>query len=240
MRCSRAKTDAQVKGGLMRLLLTASLLAMSFGVGSAQTRDSAMDHVTDISPSGPPQVEDRDIGFSYSLPADWQTQVSQPAPVAVPYPEALEPTKGNSCAQVKLTARRGTPASVIVVVVLPFACYGQSMTEKDLPAFAAGASEGLKQAFELSEPVLSGYSLGSHSMWAERVKGTVKGKPESQYTVEIACTVMKKGAACWMTIAADAGSLQAFENEKVTLEGELYSVMVPAGAFESAPVAAQK
>jgi hypothetical protein len=157
----------------------------------------------------------------------------------VPYPEALEPTKGNSCAQVKLTATWGVPASVIVVVVLPFACYGQSMTEKDLPAFAAGASEGLKQAFELSEPVSSGYSLGSHSMWTERVKGTVKGKPESQYTVEIACTVMKKGAACWMTIAADAESLQAFEKEKVTLEGELYPAMVPAGAFAGVAAAGQ-
>jgi hypothetical protein len=139
------------------------------------------------------------------------------------------PKKGNACTQVELTARRGTPASVVVVVALPFGCYGQALTDKNLADFAAGASEGLKQTFDVTNPVLGGYSLGSHNMWIERAN--------AKYTLEIACTLMQKGAACWMAMAADAASLQTFEQESVTLEGDAFEAIVPATAIQ-APAAA--
>jgi hypothetical protein len=147
------------------------------------------------------------------------------------------PKKGNACTQVELTARRGTPASVVVVVALPFGCYGQALTDKNLADFAAGASEGLKQTFDVTNPVLGGYSLGSHNMWIERANGVVKGQPNAKYTLEIACTLMQKGAACWMAMAADAASLQTFEQESVTLEGDAFEAIVPATAIQ-APAAA--
>jgi hypothetical protein len=181
-----------------------------------------------------PVVRDNAIGFSYQLPADWETLASQPAMPNVPFPTVEAPKKGNACAQVELTARHGTPSSVVVVVALPFECYGQALTNKNLADFAAGASLGLKQTFEVTEPVLSSFTLGSHNMWVERAKGTVKGQPNSKYTLEIACTVLGKGAACWMAMAADAASLQTFEQQTVTLEGDAFDALVPAGAMQPA------
>jgi hypothetical protein len=124
---------------------------------------------------------------------------------------------------------------VVVVVALPFECFGQTMTEKDLPGFASGASEGLKNTFDISSPVYGAYTLGSHSMWAERAIGTVKDHPEIKYTVETVCGVLKKGAVCWMTAAADDAGLQAFEQGSVTLDGEAASVLVPATGFDKKP-----
>ena len=184
-------------------------------------------------PASAPQTNNSDIGFSYKLPAEWET-VPQPLPPA-PSPAVLQNPKlavvkkGTACTQVAFTARHGTPVSVVVVVELPFACYGQTMTASDLPDFAAGATEELKQTFNVAaDPVEGNYSLGSHNVWFERAKGTPKGHPESQYTFEVVCTVLEKDAACWMAMAADDASLRAFEQGKVSLDGEAATALVPA------------
>jgi hypothetical protein len=182
-------------------------------------------------PAAPPEVKDTKIGFSYSLPAGWETQASVPAKPDVPYPTVEAPKKGNACAQVELTARHGTPFSVVVVVGLPFDCYGQTLTEKNMADFTAGASEGLKQTFDVTNPALSNYMLGSHNMWMERASATVKGQPESKYTLEVACTLLEKGAACWMTMAADAVHLETFEQQPVTLGGDAFDAIVPANTI---------
>jgi hypothetical protein len=190
-------------------------------------------------PGSPPRITDSDIGFSYSLPAEWETLASKMTKPDVPYPQVEAPRKGNACTQVELTARHGLPPSVVVVAALPFDCYGQTMTDKNLADFAAGAEEGLKQTFDVTELVVSNYSLGSHNMWLERAHGTVKGQPDSKYTLEIACTVLNKGAACWMAMAADAAHLQTFERRAVTLEGDTFDAIVPASAIERASPAAK-
>lgn len=180
------------------------------------------------------------LGFTYNVPADWQVvdtsatlgNVKQQAQQNAT--EEME-KRGAGCVSVSLTARHGAPTSVMVIVELPFDCLGQAATEKDLPGFAQGASEGLKQSFDLAEPVYGTYALGSHNMWVERAQGTPKGHPELPYTVEIACTLLKKGAVCWMTMAADAASLQVFEGGAVALEGEPAVALVPANAFEKKP-----
>jgi len=105
------------------------------------------------------------------------------------------------------------------------------MTASDLASFGAGAAEGMKQAFEITEPLEANYSLGSHTVWIERAKGTPKHRPENPFTFEIACTVLTKGAACWMTMAADAAALEAFEHGTVTLDGESAAALVPASTF---------
>jgi hypothetical protein len=180
----------------------------------------------------PAQIDDSDVGFNYSLPADWEFVAAPPAPkVTVPFPGAVGTKKGDACVDVVLTAKRGTPASVVVVMALPFACYGQSLNPSDLANFGAGAAEGLKQTFDIADPVQGNYTLGSHAVWIERAKGTPKGHPENPFTFEIACTLLAKGAACWMTMTADAASLQAFENAPVTLDGERSGALVPASAF---------
>jgi hypothetical protein len=143
--------------------------------------------------------------------------------------------KGAACAQVALTARHGDPASVVVVVALPFACFGQEMTGKDLPDFASGASEGLKKSFNLADSLRGAYSLGAHSVWIERSRGTLIGHAEVKYTVETVCSILKKGAVCWMAMAADDAALQSFEHGAVTLDGDAAAVLVPADALQKKP-----
>jgi hypothetical protein len=109
------------------------------------------------------------------------------------------------------------------------------MTEKDLPGMGSGAMEGIQQNFDLAEPVYGVYSLGSHHLWVERVKGTFKDHPETHYTVETVCSILKKGAVCWMAIAADEADLRAFELGAVVLDGEAPTPLVPANAFVKKP-----
>ncbi len=186
------------------------------------------------------QAHTSDLGFSYSLPVDWEVVDTAATLPAVQQQVAKaaasdEEKKGISCVQIGLTARHGSPASVVVVVALPFACFGQTMTEKDLPGFALGASEGLTNTFDITDPVYGAYSLGSHSVWIERAAGLLKEHHEVQYTVETVCSVLKKGAVCWMTMAADPDALQTFENGAVRLDGETATSLVPAGAFAKKP-----
>ena len=180
------------------------------------------------------------LGFTYSVPTDWEVVDAQgtlPSAKAEADKNATtdEEKKGLACVQVALTARHGDPASVLVAVALPFDCFGQQMAEKDLPGFAEGASEGLKQSFDVSEPIYGNYALGSHNIWIERAKGNPKGHPELAYTVEIACSLLKKAAVCWMAMAADDAALRVFEQGAVSLDGESADALVPPNAFEKKP-----
>jgi hypothetical protein len=185
-------------------------------------------------------VHTSELGFSYSVPTDWQVTESQPTPDEIKQKQTEsaktdEEKRGIACLKVAMTARHGDPASVIVAMALPFDCFGQSMTEKDLPGFAEGGAEGLKQAFDLAEPVHTTYSLGNHNLWLERAKGTPKGHPEMNYTVEIACGLLKKAAVCWMTLTSDDSALGVFENGAIVLDGDSFPALVPANAFEKKP-----
>jgi hypothetical protein len=181
-------------------------------------------------PVAAPVTHSSEIGFSYSLPADWEVVAVKPG-----LSPEKKPTNDSACAQIALTARRGDPASVVVVVVLPFDCFGRRMTDKDLPGFAAGASEQLKQSFNLVDPRRGEYSLGAHGFWIERAKGTLLVHTEVNYTVETVCGILKRGAACWMILAADDAALLAFEHGAITLDGESAAALVPADAFAKPP-----
>jgi hypothetical protein len=186
------------------------------------------------------QAHTSDLGFSYSLPVDWEV-VDTAASLPVVQQQVAktasseEEKKGISCVQIGLTARHGSPASVVVVVALPFACFGQTMSDSDLPGFAMGASEGLTNTFDITDPVYGAYSLGSHSVWIERATGLLKDHHEVKYTVETVCSVLKKGAVCWMTMAADQDALQTFENGAVKLDSDAPVALVPANAFAKKP-----
>lgn len=180
------------------------------------------------------------VGFSYSFPADWEVvDMSSTLPAAQQQAQQNAATddekRGVACTQIALSARHGSPASTVVAVVLPFACLGAEMTDKDLPDMGSGAMEGIQQNFNLAEPVYGVYSLGGHSLWIERAKGTLKEHPEAQYTVETVCSVLKKGAVCWMAIAADEADLHIFEHGAVVLDGESPTALVPASAFVKKP-----
>jgi len=175
------------------------------------------------------------IGYSYTLPPDWVVIRAAPAPHPAPGSSPLLPKKGTACTDVAETARHGEPASVIVIVDLPFKCFGETMTADDLAGFGSGAADGIKQDFDLMDAVPATYTLGSHPFWIERAKGNPKGRAQPQYTVEIACSLLKNGAVCWMVMAADEASLRVFEQTPVALDGEAATPLVPESAFSEPP-----
>jgi hypothetical protein len=193
-------------------------------------------------PASAPEVQTHssEIGFSYSLPTDWEIVDAKPMLPVVHQKldndaASSDEKKAGDCVQVALLARHGTPFSVVEIVALPFGCWGQQLTNKDLAAFALGVSGGLKKSFDVSEPVYSAYMLGTHRMWIERANGTPIGHPEPNYRVETACSILKKAAVCWMLIGADDAALQIFEHGAVTLDGDAAAALVPATAFEKRP-----
>jgi hypothetical protein len=180
------------------------------------------------------------LGFSFHIPSGWAEIDAQST-----LPEVKDRQLANAktdaekkeiaCIQIPLSARKGPPPSFLAVMALPFACFGQIMTEKDLPGFAEGSSQGPRTVFDFSEPEYGSYSLGSHKMWIERAKGNPKGHPEMPYTLEIACSLLRRAAVCWMTVASDERSLKEFESNAVTLDGDFFTEFVPATAFDKKP-----
>jgi hypothetical protein len=191
--------------------------------------------------SASPHTYANDLGFSYSLPSDWEVvdvhsgladvkqQASQTA-------SSDAEKKGVACVQLPLSAHHGTPSSAVVEVALPFDCFGEQFSESDLPGFASGASEGMKETFDIKDSQHATYSLGTHHMWIERVTGTIKEQPGTPaYTIEVACGLLKKAAVCWMAMAADSAALQVFEKGEVTLDDDAPVALVPSTAFQKKP-----
>jgi hypothetical protein len=185
-------------------------------------------------------VSTAELGFTYHIPAGWEAVDAQSTLPEVKQ-RRLEKAKTEdekkeiACIQIPISARRADPPSFLAVVGLPLGCFGQLLTERDLPGFAQGSSEGPREIFDFGDPVFSTYSLGSHHIWIERAKGNPKGHPEMVYTLEVACSLLKKSAVCWMTVAGDDQALKDFESTAVTLDNDFFAELVPATAFEKKP-----
>lgn len=192
-------------------------------------------------PSAPaPKPYSSPLGFSYSIPSDWEVIDTSAALPALQQQAAKSGAsdaerRGLSCVQMALTAKHGAPPSVIVGVALPFDCFGEKLSEKDLPGFARGAEEGITNSFDLSGETSNTYALGAHSLWIERSDGNIKGRAETRYTVETVCTLLSRAAVCWMAMAADKAALTTFEGGAVTLDGDRQPELVPATAFDKKP-----
>jgi hypothetical protein len=181
------------------------------------------------------------VGLTYHLPAGWdaidaQSTLPEVKKRQTENAKSDEEKKEIACVQIPVSARHGSGApSFLAVMALPFDCLGQIMTEKDLPGFAEGSSEGPRAIFDFGDPTYSTYKLGSHPMWIERARGNPKGHTEMAYTLEIACSLLKKAAVCWMTVAADDPALKEFEGNAATLDGDFFPQLVPAAAFDRKP-----
>jgi hypothetical protein len=213
----------------MKAFISAVLLLISGAVLMAQAPASG---------AAAPHPYASELGFSYDLPSDWQVidtrgNLPQAREQAAQTATTEQAKKGLACVQMGLSARQG--ASVIVDVALPFDCFGQQLSESDLPGFGQGASQGLKQSFDIGEPTFGTYALGRHNLWIERVKGTLKGQANTSFTIEITCAVLKKAAVCWMAMAADDAALTTFEHAAVSLDGDAPASLVPATAFSKKP-----
>jgi hypothetical protein len=121
-----------------------------------------------------------------------------------------------------------------VIDALPFNCFGQKLTEADLEGFASGAAEGLKQAFDVTDPVTASYTLAGHAMWIERAHALTKKIPATPYTLEIVCTLLQQAAVCWVARAASEPDLKTFEQTPVTLDGSSAPALVPENVFATA------
>ncbi|HEV2214192.1 MAG TPA: hypothetical protein VGR64_02810 [Terracidiphilus sp.] len=111
--------------------------------------------------------------------------------------------------------------------------------EKDLPGFVQQALQNIRQTMILSDEVHGSYMLGTHPMQIERASGVVIGAPDIRYTVEITCSVLHRGAVCWMGMAAALPDLTTFEQGRVSLDGEPAAFLVPPNVFrKNAPTSA--
>ena len=187
--------------------------------------------------SGPSTEE---LGFTYHIPAGWdaidaQSTLPEVKKQQTEKAKTDEEKREIACVEIPISARRGAPPSFLAALALPFDCFGQIMTEKDLPGFAEGSSEGPRAIFDFGDPVYGSYSMGNHRVWIERAKGNPKGHPEMAYTFEVACSLLKKAAVCWMTVAGDDQALKEFEGTAVTLDGDFFPVLVPPTAFDKKP-----
>jgi len=222
------------------LFLLLSLCAASL---AAQT-PTAPANQTPAAPAAvaPPtaQVHTSDLGISYSIPSDWDVVDAQPMLPAVKQQAEMNATsedekKGVSCVQVVLLARHGNPGSVIEVIEMPFDCFGQQFTDKELPSLATGVAAGIQKSFLISAPTYGAYSRGAHSLWIERASGTLLANPYFKRTIETVCGILKKGVVCWVGLTADDAALQTFEQGAVSLEGEAPVALVPPDALNKKP-----
>ena len=182
----------------------------------------------------------KDLGFAYSLPAGWdaidaQSTLPEVKKRQMESAKTEEEKKEIACVQIPISGRRGNPPSFLAAMALPFDCVGQILTEKDLPGFAEGSSEGPRMIFNFGDPIYGSYAMGSHTMWIERAKGYPKGHPEMPYTLEIACGLLRQAAVCWMTVAGDDQALKDFEGTAVTLDKDAFPQLVPSTAFDKKP-----
>lgn len=187
-----------------------------------------------------PAVSSESVGFTFHLPAGWdaidaQSTLPEVKQRQMQNAKTDEEKKEIACIEIPVSARYGAPPSFLAAIALPFDCFGQIMTEKDLPGFAEGSSEGPRVVFDFGDPSYGSYTLGSHHMWIERAKGNPKGHPEMVYTLEIACSLLRRAAVCWMTVAGDDQALKEFEGNAVKLDGDLFPELVPATVFEKKP-----
>ena len=184
-------------------------------------------------------VQPADLGFTYAVPQDWEVlnaaAMAQKKSEAGQNAASDEEKKGLACLEPVLAARDRKSGSILSVEALPFACFGQQLTSDDLPGFAAGAPEVLKLSFDMGEAMTATYVLGTHSMWIERARATLKDHPEIPFTVEVACGLLKRAAVCWLAVAGNDDALHAFERAAVILDGESAAALVPPTAFAKKP-----
>ncbi|MGA3160267.1 MAG: hypothetical protein ABSC77_03545 [Terracidiphilus sp.] len=227
----------------MKTRIFAALLFLCAATLAAQTPATPDNALVPIPP--PPSPSDTlthssDLGFSYSIPADWEV-VETTKPML---PEAAQQVARNfgneaakmaACLQLPLTAHHGNPPSTIAVAGLFFDCVGHTYTTQDLPSVASDVSDNLKNNLQIANPVSSTYTLGTHSVWIQRVSGSLIGHPEINRTMETVCSTLKKGVVCWMILATDNDALQTFENGMVTLDDDAATALVPANTLQTKP-----
>jgi len=219
--------------------LAALLFSSVFLLPSVEAVTQNANPVAEKPAAAAPSVYKSDLGYSYGYSTDWElidTKGITPAAQqqAAESAKSAEEKKGAACAQIGLMLKHGDPASVIMTVALPYDCYGSTFTDTDLPGFGTGVSSGLKQNFNVSETKTATYKSGTHSLWIERAIAAAKADPTRTYTIETVCSMLKKGATCWIGMVKDDAALKVMEQGQVTLESDAPTALVPADLLTAA------
>jgi len=233
------------KSTLMAVLLLSCALSVTGLSVSAQEPNPGTAKAGAANPApaepagGDSPVYKSDLGFTYGYSPDWELIDTKPlTPMAqqkaAEGATSEEEKKGAACAQIGLMLKHGSPASIIMTVSLPYDCYGSSFSDSDLPGFGTGVSSGLKQNFTIVSSKNATYKSGTHNLWVERSAATAKADPTQTYTIETVCSMLKKGATCWIGMVKDDASLKLLEQSKVTLEADAPTALVPADALAGA------
>ena len=221
---------------LQAFLLLSSSLLFAQGTGLKQNSSEAVSPKVAAQGNAPGKVTS-ELGFSYSLPSDWEIVDTKPMlPVVHQQTAKNAASEGEKqaleCVQVPFKATHGDPASSIVVVTLAFDCFGKQLVDSDLASFAGGVSTTLKKSWNLDDPAYAAYTLGNHSFWIERASGSSVAHPDVKRTLDVVCTLLKKGAVCWMAFVASPADLQTFENGQTILDDDAPTALVPPTVFD--------
>ena len=226
----------------MRIPVIASVFFCAAGllVGQNAPTDPVKDAASDNPTSAPkaPVVFTSDSGFTFTYPADWEVVDTKPM-LPVEKLKAQEGAKsdlekrGADCTQMPLMIRHGMPRTVILIMVLDYSCVGNAVNANDLASAGSGVAKGLTKNYEINDPAYGAYRLGTHNFWIERAQGTSHSHPDKTYSLETACTMLKKSMVCWFALAPDIESLSTLETGAVSIEGESSAVLVPASTFKS-------
>ncbi len=222
-----------------RFLMTAILLANCVVVNAVSAFPQSATPGPEKTPAAAAPIYQSDLGFAYGYSPEWTLIDTKPlTPLAQQKAAETATTdeakKGAACAQLGLMLKRGEPASIIMTVSLPYDCYGSSFSDSDLPGFGSAVSVGLKQNFTIQDSKTATYKCGNHNMWMERATSSMKANPTQSYTIETVCSILKKGAVCWIGMARDDAALKALEEARVTLESDAPTALVPADALAEA------
>jgi hypothetical protein len=225
----------------MRILVLPAYLLVACSLLTAQSPQQPSNSASTVPPDSitgvsAPALLTFDLGFKYSLPSDWEVVDTKPMLPVVRQQLDKDATKegekkGIACVEAPLKATHGDLGSTIVLITLSYDCYGQKFVDSDLPSFAGGVAGGLKKSWNIIDPAYGAYTLGSHSVWIERASGNPIAHPETKRLLEVACTLLKNGAVCWMAFAANEADLATFEHSLVTLGDEAPKALVPPATF---------
>lgn len=177
-------------------------------------------------------------GFTYTYPSEWEEVDAKPImPAAKMHAEDSASSdverKAAGCTQIPLLLRHGVPRSVIVVVVMPYACLDNQMKQSDLVGVASGVAAGLQKSYTITDPQYAAYKIGKIEFWAERAKGSPKARPEITQTLETTCGMLKSALVCWMGFASQDEDLRVFESGTTSIADGKPSPLIPADLFEA-------
>jgi hypothetical protein len=229
-----------MRTAILTMLLAAVPVCLAAQEPAAQPASASSDKqnapAAEKANAADPLIFKSEGNFTFSYPADWEIVDTKPMlPVerlkAQQGATSQMERKGAACTDVQLTIRHGDPRSVILIMYLAYSCLGVELKPSDLGATGAGIAQGLTKPFNVKDPKYGAYMLGKHAFWIERADGSPVDHPEREYKLETTCTLLNKGLACWLALAANPDAITTFEASKVALEGDPSVALVPASAF---------